>query len=98
MNWNSKFIKDSIDLPEGQSTLHFKIDPLLLHRGRYSWNLWIGAGGIDALVYAMHAGSFDVESELPPIQGIPYLPDPSGLRLITNNGEREFAAQTGDTA
>jgi lipopolysaccharide transport system ATP-binding protein len=87
MNWNSRALRTPISLPQGRSSLRFAIDPLLLHKGQYSWNLWISAGGIKALVYAMRAGHFTVHSELPPIEGIPYLPMPSGLTVITPNGE-----------
>jgi lipopolysaccharide transport system ATP-binding protein len=88
MNWNSRALGTPINLPRGHSILRFAIDPLQLHKGRYAWNLWISAGGIKALVYGMRAGYFKVNSELPPIEGIPYLPIPSGLTVTTATGER----------
>jgi hypothetical protein len=48
---------------------------LLLHAGRYSWNLWIGRkDSIEALVYAMRAGHFNVAWTWNPVAGIPYQP------------------------
>lgn len=82
MNWNSRFLNRSITIEAGRSRLNLVIDPLLLHKGRYVWNLWISNGGIDPLVYAIHAGDFHVHSEALPIGEIPYLPDPSEFRII----------------
>ncbi len=83
MNWNSKALEGRIDIKEGASELRFSIDPLLLHKGRYFWNLWLSNGGIDPLIYAINAGSFFVDSLQSPTGDIPYLPDPSGLKLTT---------------
>ncbi len=90
MNWNSKALQGRIDITEGVSELRFAIDPLLLHRGRYFWNLWLGDGGIDPLIYAVNAGSFYVDSHQTPTGDIPYLPDPSGLKVTTAGGSRTF--------
>jgi lipopolysaccharide transport system ATP-binding protein len=91
MNWNSRSLADSIDIKAGTSKLVFAIDPLLLHKGRYLWNLWISDGGIDPLVYAIHAGHFVVDSDQLPIGEIPYLPDPVGLRVTTVEGSKVFS-------
>ena len=93
MNWNSKFLSKKINLPTGESRLEFTIDPLLLHRGKYQWNLWISNGGIEALVYAMHAGSFVVTNDLPPISNIPYLPDPKDLKIIHKNSTPSLSTE-----
>ena len=82
MNWNSRALGEPINLAAGTSHLTVPIDPILLHQGKYTWNLWISNGGIDPLVYAMNAGSFFVESDLLPVFDMPYLPDPAGLVLI----------------
>ena len=83
MNWNSKALVGRINIEEGVSELRFSIDPLLLHQGRYFWNLWLSNGGIDPLIYAVNAGSFYVDSLQSPTGDIPYLPDPSGLKVTT---------------
>lgn len=83
MNWNSKTLVGRINIEEGVSELRFSIDPLLLHQGRYFWNLWLSNGGIDPLIYAVNAGSFYVDSLQSPTGDIPYLPDPSGLKVTT---------------
>jgi hypothetical protein len=75
MNWNLTRTGTSWHLPKGRSVLRFCIDPLLLHAGRYSWNLLIGRrGSIEALVYAMRAGHFYVAWTWNPVAGIPYQP------------------------
>lgn len=86
MNWNSRALGEAINLPTGDSRLTFAVDPLLLHQGKYNWNLWISNGGIDPLVYAMNAGSFTVESDLLPVFDMPYLPDPDGLTVSNAMG------------
>jgi lipopolysaccharide transport system ATP-binding protein len=91
MNWSSKALGGRIDIKEGVSELRFAIDPLLLHQGRYFWNLWLSDGGIDPLIYAVNAGSFYVDSNQSPTGDIPYLPDPSGLKVTTAGGSRVFA-------
>jgi lipopolysaccharide transport system ATP-binding protein len=83
MNWNNRALGQPIDIAAGHTRLDFAVDPLLLHKGRYRWNLWVSDGGIDPLIYAMNAGSFVVESELQPVFDMPYLPDPSGLAVTT---------------
>jgi lipopolysaccharide transport system ATP-binding protein len=75
MNWSLERTGTAWDLPKGRSVLRFAIDPLLLHAGRYSWNLWIGRkDSIEALVYAMRAGHFNVAWTWNPVAGIPYQP------------------------
>jgi lipopolysaccharide transport system ATP-binding protein len=75
MNWNLTRTGTAWNLPKGQSVFRFLIDPLLLHPGRYSWNLWIGRkGSIEALVYSMRAGHFNVAWSWNPVAGIPYQP------------------------
>ncbi len=75
MNWNLSRGKLPVRLDAGRSTFHFTIDSLLLHDGRYRWNLWIGRkGSIEACLYAMRAGEFVVTSPFKPIGDIPYLP------------------------
>jgi hypothetical protein len=93
MNWNTKAIDGRIDIKEGASQLRFAIDPVLLHKGRYLWNLWVSNGGIDPMIYAVHAGSFYVDSAQPPTGDIPYLPDPSGFKVTTAGETRVFAAR-----
>ena len=90
MNWNSRALGERIDIKEGRSELVFNIDPLLLHKGRYLWNLWVSNGGIDPMIYAVHAGSFYVDSDQPPTGDIPYLPDPAGFKIVTAAGTRTF--------
>jgi len=90
MNWNSRALGEQIDIREGRSELVFTIDPLLLHKGRYLWNLWVSNGGIDPMIYAIHAGSFHVDSDQPPTGDIPYLPDPAGFKIVTAAGTRTF--------
>ena len=90
MNWNSKALEGRIDINEGASQLRFAIDPVLLHKGRYLWNLWISNGGIDPLIYAIHAGSFYVGSDQTPTGDIPYLPDPSGFKVTTGGESHVF--------
>lgn len=90
MNWNSRALGEQIDIREGRSELVFNIDPLLLHKGRYLWNLWVSNGGIDPMIYAIHAGSFHVDSDQPPTGDIPYLPDPAGFKVVTAAGTRTF--------
>jgi len=85
MNWNSRALGEPIDIAPGTSRFTVSIDPLLLHQGKYTWNLWISNGGIDPLVYAVNAGSFFVESDLLPVFDMPYLPDPAGL-VLTHGG------------
>ena len=93
MNWNNRYLTEPINLPAGKTTLKFTVSPLLLHQGKYFWNLWIGRRkSIEALVYAMRAGSFIVKSAHPPLSDIPYLPDPSGLQLVTSKGVQVFQA------
>lgn len=93
MNWNNRYLPEAINLPKGKSTLSFTVSPLLLHQGRYSCNLWIGRKkNIEALLYAMRAAFFIVESTYPPLSDIPYLPDPSGLQLVTENSVKVFKA------
>lgn len=75
MNWNLARMGGSWSIPKGSSVLRFSIDPLLLHGGRYSWNLWISRkDSIEALVYAMRAGHFDVVWPWDPVASIPYQP------------------------
>lgn len=75
MNWNLARTGTAWNVPKGRSVLRFAIEPLLLHPGRYSWNLWIGRkDSIEALVYAMRAGHFDVAWTWNPVAGIPYQP------------------------
>jgi lipopolysaccharide transport system ATP-binding protein len=75
MNWNLTRTGTVWNLPKGQSVFRFLIDPLLLHPGRYSWNLWIGRkGSIEALVYSMRAGHFNVAWSWNLVAGIPYQP------------------------
>ena len=77
MNWNLSRCKKSVRLEKGKSQFRFTINPLLLHDGRYRWNLWIGRkGSIEACIYAMRAGEFTVISPYKPIGDIPYLPQP----------------------
>jgi len=90
MNWNNKALRGRIDIKEGVSELRFTIDPLLLHQGRYFWNLWLSDGGIAPLIYAVNAGFFYVDSDQSPTGEIPYLPDPSGLRVTTAGEEKLF--------
>lgn len=90
MNWNSKPLRGQIDIKQGLSELRFTIDPLLLHQGRYSWNLWISNGGIAPLIYAVNAGYFFVDSSHNPTGDIPYLPSPSGLTVSTAGNEEVF--------
>lgn len=78
MNWNSTRSGRRMDLPSGRSVLNFRIDPLLLHDGRYSWNLWVGReGSIEVLIYFKQGGEFTIESAFRPVSDIPYLPNPS---------------------
>lgn len=91
MNWNSKALRGQIDIKKGVSEIRFTIDPLLLHQGRYSWNLWISKGGIVPLIYAINAGYFFVESGQSPTGDIPYLPSPSGLTVSTAGKETVFS-------
>ena len=75
MNWNLARTGTVWTLPRGRSVLRFGIDPLLLHAGRYSWSLWIGrTESIEALVYAMRAGHFEVSWTWHPVANIPYQP------------------------
>lgn len=90
MNWNTKALGERIDIKEGVSELRFTIDPLLLHQGRYFWNLWLSDGGIAPLIYAVNAGLFYVDSDQSPTGDIPYLPDPSGLRVTNGREEKVF--------
>ncbi len=93
MNWNNRYLSEPINIPAGKSMLSFTVSPLLLHQGRYSWNLWIGRRKhIEALVYAMRAGFFTVESTQPPLSDIPYLPYPADVKLATENGVKFFQA------
>lgn len=93
MNWNNRALGEPIDIAAGTSRLSLAVDPLLLHKGRYTWNLWISNGGIDPMVYAMNAGSFVVESDLPPMFDMPYLPDPAGLVVSTGGRSRVYRGQ-----
>lgn len=95
MNWNSRPLVDPININAGTTQLVLAIDPVLLHKGRYYWNLWISDGGIDPLVYAIHAGSFHVDSDLLPVGDIPYLPDPSGFIVKTAEGSKVFNDRVG---
>lgn len=97
MNWNSKALDGRIDIKEGVSQLRFAIDPVLLHKGHYLWNLWVSDGGIDPLIYAMQAGSFYIDSDQPPTGEIPYLPDPSGFELTTACQSQVFNARPSAT-
>ena len=82
MNWSLSRHKVPVRLDAGCSAFRFTIDPLLLHDGRYRWNLWIGRkGSIEACLYAMRAGEFEVTSSFKPIGDIPYLPTPSHFEV-----------------
>ena len=84
MNWNLSKAGAVWSLPKGCSVIRFAIDPLLLHAGRYSWNLWIGrTDSIEALVYAMRAGHFDVAWTWNPVAGIPYQPLANSIAIET---------------
>jgi len=82
MNWNSSRSGKPMDLPAGRSILRFSIAPVLLHDGRYRWNLWVGReGSIEVLIYYMRGGEFHVQSGYQPVSDIPYLPDSSGFTV-----------------
>jgi lipopolysaccharide transport system ATP-binding protein len=84
MNWNTTRGTNSVNFPAGKSTLRFSIDPIVLHDGRYRWNIWISKRGtIEALVYGMRVDSFRVDSPYGPIADIPYLPPPSKFEIVT---------------
>ncbi|MBK6476404.1 MAG: ATP-binding cassette domain-containing protein [Flavobacteriales bacterium] len=91
MNWHSTRSGHRIVLPTGRSVLRFQIDPLLLHDGRYRWNLWVGeVGSIEAKVYIMRGGEFTVKSNHKPVTDIPYLPDATKFTItpLTPYSER----------
>lgn len=82
MNWHSDRLQGCLDLPAGRCMVRFSVAPLLLHDGRYSWNLWLGRqASIEACVYAMRGGSFTVTSRYKPISDIPYLPEPKDVEV-----------------
>ncbi len=82
LNWNSGRTHRPMDLPAGRSVIRFRIDPLLLHDGRYRWNLWLSRpSSIEASIYAMRGGWFRVNSPFRPINDIPYLPDPNDFTV-----------------
>ncbi len=84
MNWNSTRSGRSMDLPAGRSVLRFSIDPIMLHEGRYRWNLWVGReGSIEVLIYYMRGGEFHVQSGFHPVSEIPYLPDSTKFTVET---------------
>jgi lipopolysaccharide transport system ATP-binding protein len=86
MNWNLSRAGAVWNLPKGCSVISFVINPLLLHPGRYSWNLWIGRkDSIEALVYAMRAGHFDVAWRWNPVAGIPYQPLANSIAIETKH-------------
>jgi lipopolysaccharide transport system ATP-binding protein len=82
MNWNSDRLAAPLDLPAGESTVRFHVDPVLLHDGAYTWNLWLSRpASIEACVYIMRGGQFSVTSTHKPISDIPYLPEPVAVVL-----------------
>ncbi len=83
MNWNLARSGSQVRLEAGHTLFRFSISPLLLHNGRYAWNLVMGEiGSIEPCVYAMRSGEFRVTSGFRPTGGIPYLPDSSRHELV----------------
>lgn len=82
MNWNLSRSEKRVRLESGNSIFRFRIAPIYLHDGKYLWNLWVGrVGSIEACIYAMRAGHFNVVSRFKPISNIPYLPSPDHFEI-----------------
>jgi len=82
MNWNLSRQERVVCLEAGYSTFSFRIEPLLLHDGKYRTNLWIEKkGSIEACVDAMRFAEFNATSVFKTIGDISYLPQPSHFGL-----------------
>lgn len=84
MNWHTAREGRTIHVRSGRQIVRFSVDPLLLHAGRYAWNL--GAtrrGSIEHCIWLMRAGEFLVEADFPPCADIPYLPAVTQCEVVT---------------
>ncbi len=83
MNWHSSRLDHPFPGKRGKNRLRFSINPLLLHPGRYRWNLAAAErGSINHCIWMMRAGDFLVSAPFRPLGNIPYLAELGSPELV----------------
>lgn len=80
--WHSSRSGQKLDIRRGRQRLKFSINPLLLHEGRYKWNLCVARPeSIEHVIWFVRAGEFTVTSTFRPVGNIPYLPQAESCEI-----------------
>jgi len=72
--WNTTQFETAIPVPEGQSTVKFKIGPMHLHAGEYNCDLMICENGaIERIAWLFNQSKLEVRSDRRPLGNIPFI-------------------------